>query len=406
MAEIVKDGDKSEYNIIKIGDVEANVLIGGKDSAVGFKVVSNVNISWECFSGTERFYINLNRKNVVVNTEKEGFSNGELSLAIGDNTDIWNVDGKKFNWDVKFDIKPASNKIEWDLQYSPGIKFNYQDTLENNYKNFSSGYATLEDYLQDHHRPENVVGSYVIRSPLRNRVKDQNGKTIYDGMGGNLGHIYRPKCIDDNGQETWCEVNITNNTLSITIPQTFLDNAQYPILLDPTFGITAEGGSTRTYYDDYLALSGPFTAPENGTMDSIACFGTNSASGQDIKAGVYNDDGGPTTMIDGETESVSVGTWTNDWSPEFTCSGTIVNGSGYWGALNVNDNFTIDYAEGNPGNWEYVGLPYANAFPDPYSGGPPGTYIYTYRLTYTAVGGGSLGAVLLMDHFNGGFLNG
>ena len=44
MVKIIKETGRSEYNIAKIGEVEANVLIGGKDATVGNKVIPNSNI--------------------------------------------------------------------------------------------------------------------------------------------------------------------------------------------------------------------------------------------------------------------------------------------------------------------------------------------------------------------------
>jgi hypothetical protein len=71
---------------------------------------------------------------------------------------------------------------------------------------------------------------------------------------GKLTHIYRPIAYDASGRATFCsfkecdglqdgdEIDLTNG-LTIVLPDWFLQEAELPIYIDPTFGYTTAGGS-------------------------------------------------------------------------------------------------------------------------------------------------------------------
>jgi len=85
------------------------------------------------------------------------------------------------------------------------------------------------------YRPLNVVGSYAVYSTTKRNNEYKTGK---------LFHIYRPLLIDAKGKTSWAILNITKTALTITVNQTFLASATYPVIVDPTFGKTSIGGST------------------------------------------------------------------------------------------------------------------------------------------------------------------
>ena len=88
-------------------------------------------------------------------------------------------------------------------------------------------------------RPENVVGSYAIyaKEQKTNYVGGKEYKT------GKVGHIYRPRIEDANGDWVYGDLNIDKGLLTVTIPQEFLDNAVYPVrhAAGLTFGYTTLG---------------------------------------------------------------------------------------------------------------------------------------------------------------------
>jgi hypothetical protein len=129
---------------------------------------------------------------------------------------------------------------------------------------------TPEEIAEGTDRPENVVGSYAVyHKTKRDHVI---GQTNY--ATGKAFHIYRPKVWDADGNEIWAELSYADGTLSVTVPQSFLDSAVYPVRVDPTFGYTslgATGNNIGTNVNDQSTRRGTkFTLSEEGTLDSIS----------------------------------------------------------------------------------------------------------------------------------------
>jgi hypothetical protein len=58
---------------------------------------------------------------------------------------------------------------------------------------------------------------------------------------GKLCHIHRPEIIDSRGRRCWGDLSVIGNELRITIPETWLSEAKYPVIVDPTIGTTTVG---------------------------------------------------------------------------------------------------------------------------------------------------------------------
>ncbi|MDR2435185.1 MAG: hypothetical protein LBD47_11570 [Treponema sp.] len=61
---------------------------------------------------------------------------------------------------------------------------------------------------------------------------------------GKLCHIHRPQIIDSRGRRCWGDLSVTGNELRITIPETFLGEAKYPVIVDPVIGTSSIGSQT------------------------------------------------------------------------------------------------------------------------------------------------------------------
>jgi hypothetical protein len=61
---------------------------------------------------------------------------------------------------------------------------------------------------------------------------------------GKLCHIHRPKIIDRRGRWVWGDLSVADNELHITIPETWLNDAKYPVIVDPTIETTTVGSQT------------------------------------------------------------------------------------------------------------------------------------------------------------------
>ena len=70
-------------------------------------------------------------------------------------------------------------------------------------------------------------------------------KEIFIGEGtGKLCHIHRPEIIDSRGRRCWGDLSVTGNELCITIPENWLSEARYPVVVDPTIGTSSIGSQT------------------------------------------------------------------------------------------------------------------------------------------------------------------
>jgi hypothetical protein len=61
---------------------------------------------------------------------------------------------------------------------------------------------------------------------------------------GKLCHIHRPEIIDARGRRCWGDLAVTGNELHIIIPEDWLSEAKYPVIVDPSVGTTAAGSQT------------------------------------------------------------------------------------------------------------------------------------------------------------------
>jgi hypothetical protein len=61
---------------------------------------------------------------------------------------------------------------------------------------------------------------------------------------GKLCHIHRPEIIDARGRRCWGELSVVGNRLCITIPEKWLSEAKYPVIVDPVVGTVQIGSQT------------------------------------------------------------------------------------------------------------------------------------------------------------------
>jgi len=58
---------------------------------------------------------------------------------------------------------------------------------------------------------------------------------------GKLCHIHRPEIIDARGRRCWGSLAVVGNELRIIVPEKWLSEASYPVIVDPTVGTTTTG---------------------------------------------------------------------------------------------------------------------------------------------------------------------
>src|SRR3990167_4738341 len=165
---------------------------------------------------------------VEIKEEKIKYITPEYEVHQYDKPEAGEDGGFEFEWILP--SKSSSNVLTATIQ-TKGLNFFYQPQL------------TQEEINEGSSRPENVVGSYAVYHKTKGGMNDIAGMEY---KAGKAFHIYRQKVTDANGVETWGELNIDeqNGLLTVTIDQTWLDNAVYPVIVDPTFGYTSLGGSS------------------------------------------------------------------------------------------------------------------------------------------------------------------
>lgn len=132
-----------------------------------------------------------------------------------------------FEIEVILLAKPDTNAFAFALSGTEDLDFFYQPPL------------TAAEMAAGTKRPDDVVGSYAVYH--RYHANYKQGDTNY--ATGKAYHIYRPKAVDALGNEQWAELSYATSTLTVTVPQSFLDKATYPVRVDPTFGYTTIGAT-------------------------------------------------------------------------------------------------------------------------------------------------------------------
>ncbi|MCB2231193.1 hypothetical protein KQH82_10800 [bacterium] len=188
-----------------------------------------------------------------------------------------------FEWHIVLDEKPSTNRFAFGIN-SGNLRFLYQGPLSE------------DDLLAGARRPDSVVGSYAVYHAVgRNDVKTADGRTFSYGT-GKLCHVYRPRAWDSGGDTVWCQLVVDTlvDSLVIDIPETFLERARYPIVIDPTFGCTDVGASNISLLADVASANvlDSYTASAGDRIVSyhFSCYTYNSI--RTIEMAAYSMSGG------------------------------------------------------------------------------------------------------------------
>ena len=282
------------------------------------------------------------------------------------------IEAHFYNLDNSFEIelllnsKPASNVFTWTIQ-SKGLNFYYQPPL------------TAQEIAAGDVRPDNIVGSYAVYT---NR-KNHNLSTGINYRHGKAFHIYRPKATDAKGGSTWCDLNIENGLMTVTVPQTFLDTAVYPVLVDPTIGYTTVGGTgSFLNTDDVYGVHA--TATEDGTVNSISIY-FSTASGN--FKGLLVDGSSKTIVTNGISPAGSYSSTAAWYTTTYSSSPSISNTVDYYICGIVDTVVTKMYYDtgSSPDNLYDSSNSYAS--PTDPTDGTTGNRLYSAYATYTTGGG-------------------
>lgn len=256
--------------------------------------------------------------------------------------------------------KPASNIINFTLNIPKNLEFYYQGELTETEINFG---AT---------RPENIVGSYAV---YHSSKKDNQYKT------GKAFHIYRPEAIDANNNKSWCALNIDpeKQIATITIPQEWLDNAAYPILIDPEFGYTSAGGTGIAVSPNMIYTHGDTYMGAVSTGVSMSVYAAKGAADANVQMALYRTNA--TKVTNGSTPSVLVNNTARWWTSNFTTP-PVLAAEGYYLILNQETALYYAYDVAGTNNVIYAAQTF-NVWPSPMYGDDGGArYKISIYCTY------------------------
>jgi len=161
-----------------------------------------------------------------------------------------------FEYDTILKKEPDSNVIRLRIEGSENFDFLRQPDFVKN------------PFLQ---------GSYAVYKKV----------TLIGEGTGKLCHIHRPEIIDARGRRSWGSLAIVGNELQITIPEQWLSEATYPVIVDPTVGTTTVGAFTNVYHPSYQSFTvyfyrefglEKFILPDNFNGQGIAYFYSNNGN--------------------------------------------------------------------------------------------------------------------------------
>lgn len=316
---IIKD-EKNKFILDKSSDTKRNINIEiGDVKQLDFYPQMKI-IHWdnEC-----NFSARLKDENYNLGTVKEAKDKIEWKK---DNRFVrfYDKGNEGFEFEVEFLSIPDSNIIEFTIQ-TKELNFYYQPEL------------TEEEIKQGVIRPDNIVGSYAVYH--KSKINNIEGGKSYET--GKVFHIYRPYVIDSNDNQRWCDLFIDeiNGLLLITIPQDFLDKASYPVILDPTFGITSQGGSqVGVNASDWKAIR--VAAPEDGSATAITGWFNAGSAGRSIKA--FITDNSLIILTNGIGTAVGLPLGVSQ-ATSVISNASLTNGSFYYFGCMVNSTNTNGY---------------------------------------------------------------
>jgi RHS repeat-associated protein len=290
--------------------------------------------------------------------------------------------GLKIN--IVLSSKPATNIFNFSIDGSENLNFLYQDALWKE-AGLSSATTTCNDTVcvkKDGHkiyRPDNVVGSYAVYSiTKRDHIV---GQTNYGT--GKIYHIYRPLIIDKNGNKVWGTLSYKGGILSVTVPQSFLNSAKYPVTVDPTFGYTSIGASTNDFGGNVLYAKANSLPSSNGTLTSMSIYGKINVGTPNFNPALYSDSSNaPNTRLAYiDSGGTSYGS-TAGWVTTNISYGSISSSTQYWlGFKSQSTGPLINLDSGGTGTLHYgAGSSWNTTADDVGSEGG----IYSIYATYTA----------------------
>lgn len=184
-----------------------------------------------------------------------------------------------FKVDILLNEKPDTNRFCYQIEGAENYDFFYQPPL------------TQEEIAEGASRPPEIVGSYAVyHKTLKNH---EIGRENY--ATGKVMHIPRPQVwsMSDVDTKVWADMGYEDGQLCVTVPQDFLNGADYPVRVDPTFGYTTGGASDQAFAefssDTSHHIGGVGSVASDSLFNSVSIYLVMSAGSEavDVYTAVY-----------------------------------------------------------------------------------------------------------------------
>ena len=301
----------------------------------------------------------------------------ELSYAGDITAQIYSIE-KGLEYMIVFNKKVLHINHNFPIS-SPGLEWYYQPPLtEELIGSEYDGWTINETHAFDAegelmtYRPIDVVGSYAV-------YYNQKGNEYETGK---FTHIYRPYVYDSSGKSTWGSLSYADGLLNLKVDDAWIKGATFPVYVDPSFGKTDIGATTRGFGTTIMYPS-KYTLTEIGTITSITSYMSVSGGGFSVGA-LYEDTAGAASNLLASSNATAVANgiaWVT-----FTLNTPYVASAGdYWlGTLSSGTWYCRTDAGGNVSYKS--GVTYPN-LPNPYNGGATENYALSIYANYTVSGG-------------------
>lgn len=261
----------------------------------------------------------------------------------------WIEDGDFLRWKMKFPVDPGFTTYQMKLTGWEQYDFLYQTPFPSPAEYIKNGEVWLRqetlpgDYATDHRRRKAIDGGYAVVHKTKRDNQYGMGVAFY---------IMRPKLTDATGKVIWSQIDVTDGVYTVTFPSDVFENAQYPVIINDTFGETDPSGYSNAqvtadwWVGDYAAPSGG-----DGTCDSIAVYCYENVGGRvGFTTGIYNNDAPITLLANGTTEAKNIPQGAAAWETfTFGTSPSVTNAVTYVFSMHMGGSGRFHYITENPG---------------------------------------------------------
>lgn len=383
------------------GDHVNNLVVFGDDSRTD-RFYAHVKMefwgeNWVTFedttaSGTpvltdDRLALDMSRRSIEWRQERRTTGRDTFSSSL--------------KWLITLKEKPKSNKYvfhlggqwrDFDFLYQIPLAEEFGEAKEFIGLDGEEWVQTTQSHGIDLHvvRRLKADGSYAVyhKTKCHYCLGEKNYRT------GKVLQIYRPKVTDATGKSAWVDIRIRGDVYEAIIPQKFLDDAVYPVVVNDEFGWHTVGDTTGVVGNDYLVAAPSGSPAANGQITHIAYYLNHSGNDVSYTFGLYNSSSGVPTSQNLVIDTIE-GTLTADgWLQVAVDSPTaILAANTYWIAQNhasaVNNPFM--FWDTGVTRYYYSSTYVAGTLPATFSGAPSSTTDrkYSAYVTYTpsAAGG-------------------